>query len=164
MIHIDERKWPDRLHWQFETRRLGEDEHGVWLYAPPGTIAQCGDEPPKALYGFVTCVPDGEWWLAEFYWNHPWHEVYVNIGTPPVWDGRRVSQIDLDLDVARRIDGTVVVLDEDEFDAHRARYGYPVDLIAAARKSTEAAVMMLENGSEPFGSVWRNWLEAAGHG
>ncbi len=33
-VHWDGRKWPDRLHWQFDMTRLGEDEHGIWLYMP----------------------------------------------------------------------------------------------------------------------------------
>jgi predicted RNA-binding protein associated with RNAse of E/G family len=162
---MDERKWPDRLHWQFDVSRLGEDEHGVWLYAPADTIAQRGHDPPRQIEnGFVLLVPPDEWWIAEFYSDHPWHSVYVNIGTPPVWDGDRVTQVDLDLDVARLLDGSVEVLDEDEFADHQIRYEYPHDLIAATVDATSRAVELVTAGAEPFGVASHQWLAAAGHG
>ncbi len=162
-VHVDERKWPDRLHWQFEAQRLGEDDHGVWLYAPPHTIAQRGHEPPRPIEtGFVIAVPQDEHWIAEFYRDHPWHSVYVNIGTPPQWAGDRVTQVDLDLDVVRRIDGSVEVLDEDEFLDHQVRYEYPQDLIDATRAATDRAVELLLERIEPFGDAAHRWLRAAG--
>ncbi len=165
LVHIDQRKWPDKRHWQFEVSRLGEDEHGVWLYAPPSTTAQRGHEPPRRIdAGFVLLVPENESWVAEFYWDHPWHEVYVNIGTVPAWDGDRMHQIDLDLDVVRTLDGSVVVLDEDEFVDHQGRYGYPDHLVAAARTATERVVAMLTAREEPFAAAGLVWLRMAGHG
>ncbi len=165
LVHIDERKFPDRVHWQFDVSRLGEDEHGVWLYAPPNTIAQRGNEPARSLEaGFVLLVPVNEWWIAEFYWDHPRHEVYVNIGTPPAWDGDHMHQIDLDLDVARTLDGSVVVLDEGEFRDHQVRYGYPDELIAAARAATDRVVARLTAGDEPFGGAAEPWLCTVGRG
>ena len=64
-VHIDERKWPDQLHWQFSAERLGEDEHGIWLLVPSDTIAQRGEDPPRGIEaGFVLLVPDGPWWMS----------------------------------------------------------------------------------------------------
>ena len=153
------RKWPDLLHWQFDARLLGEDEHGVWVHAPSDTIVKRGDEPSRPLgVGFVGLVPRDEWWVVEFYTDHPWHTVYVNIGTPPVWDGDQLSQIDLDLDVVRTLDDTVVVLDEDEFAEHQLRYSYPPHIIASARAATDAAVDRVQRREEPFGSAVRSWI------
>lgn len=164
LVHIDERKWPDRLHWQFDVQRLGRDEHGVWLYAPPETMAQRGRESPRSLAtGFVILVPEKEWFIAEFYWDHPWHSVYVNIGTIPVWEGNRMRQIDLDLDVARKLDGSVVVLDEDEFRDHSVRYTYPDHVIASTRAATDRAVELVTSRIEPFGTASHRWLAAVGH-
>lgn len=163
-VHIDERKWPDRLHWQFDAARLGEDEHGVWLYAASNTVARRGHEPPRALKsGFVLLVPRDEFWIAEFYWDHPWHSVYINIGTRPEWDGDRMTQIDLDLDVARTLDGSIEVLDEGEFLDHQIRFEYPQELIEQARAATNRAVELLEADVEPFGLASHRWLAAVGH-
>lgn len=164
-IHIDERKWPDEPHWQIYGERIGEDEHGVWLWIPQGSAVRKGFEEPIALtHGFVMLVPRDEWWLVEFYTDHPWHLVYVNIGTPPEWDGARFTQIDLDLDVARKIDESVVVLDEDEFLDHQSRYGYPEDLIDSAKLRQSGAVSLLRAGTEPFGGAARRWLDFVGIG
>jgi uncharacterized protein len=163
LIHIDERKWPERLHWQFDARYLGDDEYGVWLYAPAGTAARRGMEPPLELrHGFVVCVPEGDWWIAEFYWDHPWHEIYVNVGTPPRWEGDRMTQVDLDLDVVRKVDGSVAVLDEDEFADHQERYGYSDELVSQALAATDRAVAMLQQPAEPFAGAAAHWLALAG--
>jgi protein associated with RNAse G/E len=113
--------------------------------------------------GFIAIVPANEWWLAEFYRDHPRYDVYVNIGTPPQWHGDRIHQIDLDLDVVRYTDGSVAVLDEDEFAHHRVESEYPDDLVAAALEASERAVGLLEPRAEPFGVAAVAWLEQAGH-
>ena len=162
LVHVDERKWGDRPHWQLHPERLGEDEHGVWLYGATGSVVQRGNEPPMSLpHGFLMLIPKGEWWLAEFYLDHPTREIYINIGTPPEWFGDRVTQIDLDLDVARERDGSVVVLDEDEFDLHRAAFDYPDDVIAHARQATDRAVRMLTQRIEPYNVAAERWFRVA---
>ena len=159
LIHVDQRKWQDHLHWQFDAWLLGEDEHGAWLHAPSDTIVKRGSEPSRRLgIGFVGLVPRAEWWIVEFYTDHPWHSVYVNIGTPPVWDGDRVTQIDLDLDVVRTLDDIVVVLDEDEFAEHQIQYSYPPHIIDSAMAATDAAVDRVQRHEEPFGSAVNSWI------
>ena len=159
LVHVDMRKWPDELHWHFDARLLGEDEYGIWMHTPSDTIVKRGSEPSRPLgVGFVALVPRDEWWIVEFYTDHPWHSVYVNIGTPPVWDGDRVTQIDLDLDVVRKMDGSVVVLDEDEFAEHQLRYSYPPHIIASARAAADAAVASVQRRDEPFGSAADSWI------
>jgi protein associated with RNAse G/E len=158
-VHIDLRKWPDVAHWQVPAVLLGEDSYGTWLAAAGSTMVHRGEEPPRQLgHAFVGLVPHDAWWLVEFYWDHPWHTVYVNIGTPPTWHGDTVTQIDLDLDVVRKIDGTVEVLDEDEFATHRELFGYPNHLVEAATDATARAKRLLENHSEPFDRAPQHWL------
>ncbi len=159
---MDSRKWPDHKHWQFDMSRLGRDEHGVWLYASPETVAQRGDEPPSQIEtGFVALIPEDTWWMVEFYWDHPWHAVYVNIGTPCEWNGDRVTQIDLDLDVVRLLDGSVKTIDEDEFAEHQVLYNYPQDLIDSARAAADEVALMIEAGTEPFGIAANPWIDIA---
>jgi len=162
-VHWDGRKWPDRLHWQFEMTRLGEDEHGTWLFVPPGATARRGAEPPVAIpHGFVSLVPPDAWWEAEFYRpSHPRWEVYVNIGTRCEWHPGRIRQVDLDLDVVRGHDGTVQTLDEDEFADHQVRFEYPAELIERARAATAEVTALLQTRAEPFGSAAHRWLALA---
>ena len=145
--------------------RLGDDEHGVWLHVPQGTLARRGEEAPLHVpYGFVMLVPDGDPWLVEFYWDNPSHPVYVNIGTPPEWHGDRVTHVDLDLDVIRKPDGGIEILDEDEFADHQVRFEYPPQLVRSARAAADRAVELLTAAVEPFGVASQQWLRIAERG
>lgn len=104
-------------------------------------------------------IPESVWWIVEHYVDHPRHTVYVNIGTAPIWDGNRATQIDLDLDVVRNLDGSVEVRDEDEFSDRQTRFGYPPDLVADAQKAAATAVELLERGAEPFDSAADLWFD-----
>jgi len=63
--------------------------------------------------------------------------IYVEITTPPIWDGDTVWMVDLDLDVVRTLDGQVLVVDEDEFGRNQVGYWYPQDMITSARTSCD---------------------------
>ncbi|MGA9596202.1 MAG: DUF402 domain-containing protein [Acidimicrobiia bacterium] len=160
-VHIDFRKWDGRRHWQFTMNRLGEDEYGLWLWSPPGTEMQRGDEPvQKSPAVNVKLIPEDKWWTA--IWSHERRiDLYVDIITPPVWQGATVTMVDLDLDVMRLADGTVEVLDEDEFVRHRAEMEYPPRLVDTARAATARIAIAVESGHEPFGDVGAAWMRKA---
>jgi hypothetical protein len=156
---IDARKYPDYLHWQYEIRHLGDDEHGLWLHLPSGTSARRGHGPEQVIEpGFVALVPVDDPWIIEFYANHPTYLVYVNIGTVPVVTGAVVHQIDLDLDVVLTHEGEVAVLDEDEFIEHQERFGYPDEVIDLALTAAREARARLEDRLPPFDGVADIWL------
>ena len=71
--------------------------------------------------------------------------------------------IDLDLDVVRKQDGSVEVLDEEEFLDHQVRFGYPDWLDDRARITPLPAaaelVLQIEAHVEPFGQVPEHWLQ-----
>ncbi len=153
-VHVDFRKYPDELHWQYTMRRLATDEFGLWLWAPAGTPTQRGAEPAQlARSTFIKLLADDAWHSA--IWNEAGRfEVYVDINTPPRWHGERVRMIDLDLDVVRyREDGRVAIVDEDEFEEHRRRFDYPRQLVDGARTAAAGVFVALTNGTEPFGEV-----------
>jgi protein associated with RNAse G/E len=142
-------------------RRVGEDEHGVWLWAPPGIEAQRGDEPPKlTTHAFAKLIPRDGWFSA--IWNAAGrYEVYVDIGAPAVWSEDRVEMIDLDLDVVRfREDASVHLLDEDEFLEHQVALSYPACVVDRARATTALLALAVAERREPFGEVGIRWLEA----
>ena len=153
-VHIDFRKFPDHLHWQYTMHRFAEDEHGTWLWAPAGTVTRRGDELEQTVPClFIKLISMGSWQSA--IWNVAGKfEVYVDINTPPRWHGDRVQMIDLDLDVVRyAADGSVTILDEDEFAEHQHSLGYPAQLIDGARNAAASAFVALEGRHEPFGDV-----------
>ncbi|MDO9378163.1 MAG: DUF402 domain-containing protein [Nocardioidaceae bacterium] len=86
------------------------------------------------------------------------YRAYVDMTTPPVWDGDTVAMVDLDLDVVVTTDGEVRVLDEDELAAHRVLYDYPDDVVALAEQSCADVVEAFRTGREPYASVGWSWL------
>ena len=166
VVQVRFSKWDGTPHWAFDMERLGEDDHGLWLWAPAGTDLRRGTEAPtSAKHGFVKLVTPGQWWTALWNEGSPFDgrsiHTYVDVITPAVWDGDTVRMVDLDLDVVRRSDGTVEVDDEDEFHEHRTAMAYPDHIADKARTETARLAIAVERGAEPFGSVGDRWLAAA---
>jgi uncharacterized protein len=160
-------KYDGSLHWHQTMTRLGEDEHGVWLGARRGIVAQRGHEPPVVVkQAHVMLFRPDVWWTAVFNARPQRVEIYCDITTPISWpDPRQVTMVDLDLDVVRARrgvvpprKGAVSVLDEDEFAEHRVRYAYPEDVIDQARAATTWLSGALGDGTEPFATGYRSWL------
>lgn len=163
-VEIRFTKWGGKRHWEFTLTPLGEDEHGWWLGGRTGMTLRRGlEEPVVQQHDFVTLIPVGEWWAASF--NAPGTtdiEVYVDVTTAPVRHATAVEMVDLDLDVVRLRDGTVEVLDEDEFAEHQVLYGYPADVIARARASCDDLVTRIRQ--EPFTGTAASWLARLSEG
>ena len=162
-VRVMARKWPDQPHWEHDALRLGEDDHGVWLGAPPGTYMS---RPGAAFHSDqpqVTLVPRDGAFVATFYGGggSAHCDLYVDITTVPVWDGDTVTAVDLDLDVVRGWTGRVWVDDEDEFAAHRVQHAYPPDLVRLAVGSCEAVRDAVRRGEAPYdGRTPVPWFEA----
>lgn len=156
-------KWGARPHYRGEVRRLGDDEHGTWWWGPQGRSIFRGDVELFATKEDVLfLVPPDAWWTVAWWVGHPEVELYVNIGTPIVEESERIVSTDLDLDVIRRVDGTVHVLDRDEFEEHQVRYGYPADVIEKVEAVTEEVRAMVERGGPPFDAATpAGWVERA---
>jgi len=154
-------KWGGRRHWRYALEPLGEDAYGWWLGGRTGIQLRRGLEDPVVQpHDFVVLVPPHGSWIAN--WNAPGPEiaVYVDVTTAVRREADVIHAIDLDLDVVRLSDGTVLVLDEDEFADHQIRYGYPPDVVARARTTTDNLVADLTAGVEPFGTVGQARLAA----
>lgn len=161
-VRVAYTKYDGSLHWHYTMRRLGADEHGVWLGAGPGLSARRGSEPPIVLsHEHVLLVPVGCWWTATFNAEPAQSEIYCDITTPAQWpDPGQVTMADLDLDVILlRTSHQIVLDDEDEFAEHQVRYGYPPDVIRQAEQAADWLREAIGSGAEPFASAHRAWLE-----
>jgi hypothetical protein len=140
---------------------LGSDRYGLWFGARAGILLQRGFEDPIVQqHDFVVLVPADGCWIAN--WNGPGEtdiSIYVDVTSKPSVQPDVVSAVDLDLDVVRLRDGTVKVLDEDEFAEHQVRYSYPAEVVAQARATTDDLVARLTGQAEPFATVGSTWLE-----
>lgn len=98
-----------------------------------------------------------------YFWRDRWYNVfrlsrpgcptalwYCNVTTPPTFDGCQIGYVDLDLDVKVYPTGCIELLDEDEFEAHREKYGYPDDLVAQARAAADEVAQLARERRFPF--------------
>src|SRR5436190_19430476 len=82
----------------------------------------------------------------EYYWLDRWYNIfrflngvgetrlyYCNINMPPLFEKAVVTYIDLDIDLLVRPDFSYEVLDLEEFEANKARYGYSDEVRTKAR-------------------------------
>jgi hypothetical protein len=161
-VRIEMTKWGERPHWHIPGRWLGRDEQGDWIGIPAGTRMVRPGRDVLSEVDQVGLVPSdgddvGRGWLATFHAapSHVW--VYVDMTTPPIWDGRTLRAVDLDLDVIRGRDGDVVVDDEDEFADHQVELGYPPEIVALAEASRDRVRAAILDGDAPYDGCHEPW-------
>jgi uncharacterized protein len=156
-------KWGGHDHYRGDVVLLGEDEHGAWLWGPKGRTVRRGEAPAFTTeQDSLFLVPPGAWWSLAWWLEHEEVVLYVNMQTPAVWDGDRLTTVDIDLDVIRFTDGRVEVVDRDEFELHQVRYGYPQDLVVTTERVTAEVFDLMVANAPPFdGAVAREWAERA---
>ena len=156
-------KWVDHPHWEFEGRFLGSDEHGDWIGIRGGTPFSRPGVDYVAQVDQVGLIPapgpdEDRGWLAAFHAAGGPVRVYIDMTTPPVWDGTVLRAVDLDLDVVQGPTGRVWVDDEDEFAEHRLRYGYPDEVVTLAMRSCDRVRAAVESGAPPYDGTSARWL------
>ncbi|MBL1099763.1 DUF402 domain-containing protein [Streptomyces coffeae] len=162
LVQVNYTKYDGTLHWNLRMRRLGEDEHGVWLGLPGGSVMRKGHGPDVPITcAHVVLFPRGAWWTAAFNAAPRETEVYVDITSPPEWvSPDEVTMVDLDLDVVRkRTDGNTRLVDQDEFAEHQVRFGYPAEVVAEAEAAGQWLLEAVTRGTRPFGAERERWLD-----
>lgn len=158
-------KYPKTPHWRFEMRYLGSDDHGTWLGAPAHTTGQRGAEPPVLFRDpFVVLVPPAGWWMMVLNAAPRDPEIYIDVCTPASWQGKElVESVDLDLDVIRKRNGTVILIDEDEFEVHRRELGYSEAMVSSTRITAAELMLAVERRRPPFDDTGLHWLDMVEH-
>jgi uncharacterized protein len=161
-VRIEMEKWGGRPHWHIPGCWLGTDEHGDWVGIPAGTLMVRPGLEIVSEFDQVGLVPaagsDAErGFLATFHEPPAPVWVYVDMTTPPVWDGGVVRAVDLDLDVIRGREGDVVVDDEDEFAEHQVAFGYPPEIVALAEASRDRVHAAILAEHPPYDGSHARW-------
>ena len=146
-------KYDGSLHYRYPLTVVQEDPDLVTLYCRPGIMCDSYRGQLTAQYHSLEL-----YWADRFYnltvmWHPDWRPRmhYVNIATPATWDDGTLRFIDLDLDVIWHADsGEVILDDEDEFELHQVRFGYPNDLIEQVRRSGDEVLEMIARAAHPF--------------
>ncbi len=135
------RKWDGGPHWEHECVYLGSDQHGDWVGQRDGWRSARPGVDTVSLGDNVTLVPPSGTYAATLNATHPRIAVYIDIAWDLRWDDAEAAAgagrvagptgIDMDLDVVRARDGRGIWIDDrDEWDEHRVRYGYPLEIVA----------------------------------
>ena len=148
----------------------GNDDHGLWLYSPKGTICrgqsgsgtaevEVGQGNREAGVPVMHLMPVSGWWTA--CWRRvPDSRISVDVCTPPQLIDGEWTYIDLELD-PWAYDGRVEIDDEDEFDdACEAGLISPDEALEARAAATEV-VRAMRGHFEPFGSLGWSRLDEA---
>ena len=100
---------------------------------------------------------------TEYYWTDRWYSVfrfrepdgtlrnyYCNVNRPAEFDGRALTFVDLDIDVLVSPDFAYAVLDEEEFEAHAARFGYTDEVLRRVAEARVELIKLIETRAFPF--------------
>ncbi|GAB3282224.1 DUF402 domain-containing protein [Microbacterium sp. MEC084] len=147
------RKWDGSPHWQHECVYLGADEYGDWLGQVPGSHSFRPGREITLRAPSVVLLPAGrEDYVLTFNGEPELTRVYIDIAWAVGWDdGGQPVAIDMDLDVVRRLDYRGVYIDdEDEWEEHRVRYGYPARVIELLEATAHDLAARVRAHEEPF--------------
>ncbi|RSL32564.1 DUF402 domain-containing protein [Salibacterium salarium] len=85
---------------------------------------------------------------------------YCNIGTPFVWDEEALKYIDYDLDIKVFPDMTYHILDEDEYEDHKVKMGYPPEIQTKVLEALEELQSWIYQRKGPFAPQFvEKWYE-----
>ena len=152
-IRVRSTKYDGSFHWQFDS----------WLVLERGSLLVTSNFAGQEMQNWK-----GPWVtpydVRNHFWSDRWYNVmrcelphggglhswYCNVTTPAEYDGENLHYADLDLDVHVFPDGTIEVLDEDEFLENSARMGYPPEVIDQARRAVDELLDLARAGKPPF--------------
>jgi len=75
---------------------------------------------------------------------------YCNIASPFTHYDNTVTYIDYDLDAIKLPDGTILVVDEEEYRSHRVLYQYPALVESKVKDGMDALMKRMKEGAAPF--------------
>ncbi|MER7798240.1 DUF402 domain-containing protein [Microbacterium sp. NPDC096154] len=144
------RKWDGSPHWQHECVYLGADEYGDWVGQRIGSRSFRPGRDVTLRSTSVMMLPhDRQDFVLTVNDAPQVTRVYIDVAWDAGWgDDGLPTAIDMDLDVVRRLDERGVYIDdEDEWEEHRVRYGYPsrvIEMLEATAHELEARVRAFE--------------------
>jgi hypothetical protein len=181
---VEFRKFDGSPHWAFDCLHLGQDSHGEWFGAPPGTIAHRPGGREKSARTVewdrpvLFLAPPEAWWTLTFNLDSSppllssvprLGELYGDVGTPIELsrqhaDGESggrllVRLIDLDLDIRRKPGEEPYVDDEDEFAARQESMRYPEHIVRGARAGAHELFAIVAANDEPIRSRYLRWAK-----
>ncbi len=114
--------------------RIRESDGKEWISRVPG----------------VTFFLPGYWYNVVALLEATGVRYYCNIASPFYFYENVLTYIDYDLDAIKLPDGTIHVVDEEEYRNHRVQYQYPPLVETKVKEGLESLIARMESGSSPF--------------
>lgn len=159
-VPVRSTKYDGSIHYRYGTTLVREAPNLLMLYLAPGT-------PIESYRGAMIATQHNLqlYWSDRHYnlhisWHADWRprNHYINVATPATWAGGQLQFIDLDLDVIWRSEtGEVLLDDEDEFEVHQVRFGYPAALIEQCRRASAEVIDLIARRVYPFDGSLYAW-------
>lgn len=149
------KKYDGDLRDESDALLVAQDHETIVLLQPPGTQEYSYRKQrweamaDGLLLIFFTKRLYNVWHIADqqSYFNR----IYANIALPARWiDRSTLEWIDLDLDIRVHMDGSIELVDEDEFLENQQQMSYPSALVTQARAAAQEALYLCEQGLYPF--------------
>ncbi len=160
-VRFETFKYPSQPRYFFPALVVRESEKEQLFYIGPGLPIYVGksDSTFIGTKNHLTLMWPDVYYNISLFWDGDWNFecYYVNLALPHQWDGELCTYIDLELDVMMTEDGTITILDEDEYEEGKIRYNYPQELIAQIERSTKEVVALMEARTYPFDNSLLNW-------
>lgn len=138
--------------------------HRIW---DKGLVVAANEEYVVVVNNKTQVIEsDGRVWVARepavnFFYLKKWFNVicmirktgiyyYCNIASPSLWDGEAIKYIDYDLDLKVYPDGSLKILDEDEYECHKIIMNYSKELDLIVKKELSNLMEMAKAKKGPF--------------
>ena len=150
IIRVISKKYDNSLRDEYEAYQYSEEDGTIIVLTPPGT--RYYDHRKEAWFEEL----DGS--LGIYFkekWYNVWHiceqnsnrnMIYAHICMPAVLEGNVLGWVDLDLDLRVHMNGTIELLDEEEFERNVRQLGYSELMVNNARAACEEVMNRFERG------------------
>lgn len=148
-----------------EERHPLHAEEGIQIYINHGTRIRESDgkEWVSKVPGVTYFLP-GQWFNIVALLEHTGVRYYCNVASPFYRYDDTLTYIDYDLDAIKFPDGTIQVVDEEEYRTHRLQYQYSPLVESKVKDGLNALLERMKRGASPFQdsealryySLWKN--------
>ncbi|MBP1992353.1 DUF402 domain-containing protein [Paenibacillus eucommiae] len=133
LLHPDHQAEAMRVMINNQTRVV-ESDGKEWTSRTPGVSFFI----PKMWFNIVALIEDNG------------VRYYCNVASPPYVAGDTITYIDYDLDVIKSPDGSIHVVDQEEYERHRTGYRYSAETENKVKQGLESLLERVNEGKPPF--------------
>lgn len=98
----------------------------------------------------ITIFPKDKWFNVIAMLKDPYVAYYVNLASPPIYDGGVIKYVDYDLDIKLNFNNEIKLIDINEYKSHKKKLHYNEDIEKIIMNTVEQIEKMMEKREFPF--------------